>query len=430
MKPVTNALAAVPSGGGGEIAQRDVVARLGEVPMPMVCTDPPYYDNVPYADISDFFYVWLRHNVSTVWSEETATLLTPKAEELVANPYRAGSKDKAKKHFEEGMSSVLDRIPDCQHPDFPATIFYAFKQQEFKQDGVASTGWETFLQGLVDAGIRVTGTWPIRTETRTRMRAMGSAALASSVVIACRPRSEGAPLATRREFLDVLHAELPGRVRVLQAQAIAPVDMAQSAIGPGMEVFSRFAKVLEADGSQMRVRAALEQINVALEEVLSEQDTEFDPDTRWAVTWYEQFGHDPADYGRAESLSKSKNTSVEGVVQAGIAESELGKVRLVAREELDLDWDPLSDRRLTVWEVTQHLIECLDRSEQEAGALLGRVGGGMGDRARMLAYRLYQIADEQHRTADAVAYNGLIRSWRDIAQQAAAEAVTTPQLDM
>ncbi|MXX44636.1 MAG: DUF1156 domain-containing protein [Acidimicrobiia bacterium] len=347
-------------------------------------------------------------------------MLTPKVEELIANPYRAGSKASARVHFEGGMSDVLGRLVGSQHAGFPATIFYAYKQQETKEGDTASTGWETFLQGLVDVGLRVTGTWPVRTELSNRPVARGAAALASSVVIACRPRVGDARLATRREFLDVLHAELPGRVRVLQEQAIAPVDLAQSAIGPGMEVFSRFVKVLEADGSQMRVRAALEQINVALEEVLSEEDTEFDADTRWAVTWYEQFGHDPADYGRAESLSKSKNTSVEGVVQAGIAESELGKVRLVAREELDLDWDPLSDKRLTVWEVTQHLIVCLDRSEQEAGALLGRVGGGMGDRARMLAYRLYQIADEQHRTADAVAYNSLIQAWHDIQRHALA----------
>ncbi len=427
---VRKAVAAAPGRGCGEVLQRDAVARLGEVSLPVVCTDPPYYDNISYADLSDFFFVWLRRNLSDVWPDETATLLTPKVEELVANPYRAGSKASARVHFEGGMSDVLGRLVGSQHAGFPATIFYAYKQQETKEGDTASTGWETFLQGLVDVGLRVTGTWPVRTELSNRPVARGAAALASSVVIACRPRVGDARLATRREFLDVLHAELPGRVRVLQEQAIAPVDLAQSAIGPGMEVFSRYVKVLEADGSQMRVRAALEQINVALEEVLSEEDTEFDADTRWAVTWYEQFGHDPADYGRAESLSKSKNTSVEGVVQAGIAESELGKVRLVAREELDLDWDPLSDKRLTVWEVTQHLIVCLDRSEQEAGALLGRVGGGMGDRARMLAYRLYQIADEQHRTADAVAYNGLIRSWRDIAQQAAVEAVTTPQLDI
>ena len=402
------------------IAQRDAVARMGEVPSPVICTDPPYYDNISYADLSDFFYVWLRRNLSDVWPDETATRLTPKTEELIANPYRAGSKQAAREHFESGMSQVLCQIGQSQNPDFPATIFYSYKQQETKQGETAATGWETFLQGLVDEGLQITATWPIRTETRSRMVAMGTAALASSIVIACRPRSDQAPLATRREFLDALHADLPERVRLLQDQAIAPVDMAQSAIGPGMEVFSRYARVLEADGTRMRVRAALSLINEVLEEVLSAEETEFDPDTRWAITWYEQNGHRRAPFGEAETLSKAKITSVEGVVRAGIAESVAGQVRLVTRDELAPDWDPLSDKRLTVWEVTQYLIVSLGSSETEAGKLLGKVGGGMGDRARRLAYRLYQIAEGKSRTADAVAYNTLIEAWPHIARHAAA----------
>ena len=298
--------------------------------------------------------VWLRRNLSDVWSEETATLLTPKVEELIANPYRAGSKVAARSHFEDGMADVLGHIAGSQHLEFPATIFYAFKQQESKEGGTASTGWETFLQGLVDAGLQIAATWPIRTENRSRAVAQGTAALASSVVIACRPRPENVPMATRREFLDALHAELPSRVRLLQEQAIAPVDMAQSAIGPGMEVFSRYAKVVEADGTAMRVRTALALINEALEEVLSAEETEFDADTRWALTWYEQYGHDPGLFGDAETLSKAKNTSVAGVVEAGIAESRRGKVRLFTRDELEPEWDPVGDKRLTVWEVTQH----------------------------------------------------------------------------
>ena len=409
----------VPSCSLVDISQRDAAASVGEVPLPAICTDPPYYDNVPYADLSDFFYVWLRYNLSDVWPEETATLLTPKTEELVANPHRAGSKQAAKRHFEEGMAVVLDRIAVSQHPGFPVTIFYAFKQRETKERGTVSTGWETFLQGLVDTGLLVTATWPIRTERQSRLRAVGSAALASSIVIACRPRTANSPLATRREFLDALQAELPGAVRLLQDQAIAPVDMAQSAIGPGMEVFSRYARVLEADGSPMRVRTALSLINETLEEVLSAEETEFDADTRWALTWYEQFGHDPGVFGDAEMLSKAKNTSVTGVVQAGIAESRAGKVRLFTRKELDEDWDPLKDKRLTVWEVAQHLIARLDYSESEAADLLRKVGGGMGDRARRLAYLLYQIADRKGWSDDAVAYNGLIRAWHDISRLAA-----------
>ncbi len=424
---VVKAIERLPSRGKGAVSQRDGVARLSEVENPVVCTDPPYYDNISYADLSDFFYVWMRRNLSDVWPEETATLLTPKVEELIANPYRAGSRKAAKEHFEGGMSDVLQRIAASQNPGFPATIFYAYKQQESRDGDTASTGWETFLQGLVDAGLQVTATWPVRTEMGNRMLALGSAALASSVVIACRPRPHNATLATRREFLDALQSELPERVRLLQDQAIAPVDMAQSAIGPGMEVFSRYARVVEADGDEMRVRTALALINEALEEVLSSEETEFDADTRWALTWYEQHGHESGPYGDAETLSKAKNTSVAGVVEAGIAESQGGKVRLYTRSELDPEWDPVEDRRPTVWELTQHLMKRLDRSEVGAGDLLRKVGSGMGERAQRLAYLLYQIADSKGRAKDAVAYNGLIQAWHDIAGHAAAEPTPVAQ---
>ena len=328
---VVKALGRLPITGSGTVLQLDALTQLDALVSSVVCTDPPYYDNVPYADISDFFYVWLRHNLREIWPEETATLLTPKAEELIADPERAGSKEAANAYFEDRMAEVLRKIANCQHRKFPACIFYAFKQQETKDGGIFSTGWETFLQGLIDAGFQVTGTWPIRTEMVNRLRSTGSAALASSVVIACRPRATSAAVATRREFLDALQAELPEAVRLLQDQAIAPVDMAQSAIGPGMEVLSRYAKVLEADGTQMRVRTALALINEALEEVLSAEETQFDADTRWALTWYEQNRHQPAAFGDAETLFKAKVTSVAGVVQAGIIESRSGKVRLLAR---------------------------------------------------------------------------------------------------
>ena len=419
---VQKAVAAAPGYGFGEVEQGDAVARLGEVPSPTVCTDPPYYDNISYSDLSDFFYVWLRRNAGDIWPQETATVLTPKSEEMIANPYRAGSKDAARQHFEDGIAEVLDRMAASQNPRFPATVFYAYKQQETKRGGQVSTGWETFLQGLVDAGFRVTGTWPVRTELSNKLLAQGGAGvLASSIVIACRPRHADAPLATRREFLDALQAGLPQAVRLLQDQAIAPVDMAQSAIGPGMEIYSRYAKVLEAEGSPMRVRTALTLINEALEEVLSAEETEFDGDTRWALTWYEQFNHDPAPFGDAETLSKAKNTSVAGIIQAGIAESKAGRVRLFTRDELDEEWDPLTDRRLTVWEVAHHLIARLGDSETHAAELFRKVGGGMGDRARRLVYLLYQIADRKGWSDDAVAYNGLIQAWHDIARIAAAD---------
>ncbi|MDE0368589.1 MAG: DUF1156 domain-containing protein [bacterium] len=417
---VQKAVSAVPGRHAGDIRQRDAARGLLEIRDPVVCTDPPYYDNISYADISDFFYVWLRHNVGDIWPEEMATLLTPKAEELIANPYRAGSKEEARIHFEEGMAVVLNRLKDVQHAGFPATVFYAYKQQDIGTAGTASTGWEVFLQGLVDAGMQVTATWPIRTESPGRLLAKGTAALASSIVIACRTRPANAPLATRSELLDALARQLPKAVRRLQDQAIAPVDMAQSAIGPGMEVFSRFAKVLEADGTPMKVRMALSLINEALEEALSSEETAFDAPTRWALTWYEQYGDNAAPFGDAETLAKAKNTSVQSVALAGIADSRAGKVRLFKREEMERPWDSVADGRRTVWKVAQHLITCLDHSETDAADLLRQVGGGVGDRARRLAYLLYQIADRKGRSEDAVAYNGLIQSWHDIERRAAA----------
>ncbi len=403
------------------VCQRDARKGLEEVVSPMICTDPPYYDNVPYADISDFFYVWLRHNLAEIWPEETVTILTPKSDELVANPYRAGSKEAAREHFEEGMAEVLDRIAACQHSDYPATIFYAFKQQETKAGGTASTGWETFLQGLVKAGLQVTATWPLRTEKKSRKVAQGTNALASSVVIACRPRPADAPTTTLQEFRIALRAELSESVRLLQEQAIAPVDMAQSAIGPGMEVFSRYDRVLRADGTELEVRDALVLINEALGEVLSEEEAELGADTRWALTWYEQYGFEPGPFGDAETLSKAKNTSVEGAVKAGIAGSKAGKVWLLNWEVYDLDWIPAHDDTLTDWEVAMHLMVRLDYSVSAAADLLRQVSGAAADRARRLVYLLYQAADQRGRTADAVAFNSLVRAWIDIARQAASD---------
>ena len=402
----------------GEVLQRDAVARLAEVEKPLVCTDPPYYDNIQYADISDFFYVWLRRNLSDVWPDECATLQTPKNEELVVNTWRAGSKEVAREHFESGMLAVMKQIAQNQHSDFPSTIFYAFKQQEIKEGATTSTGWETFLQGLVDAGLEVTGTWPIRTEMPGGLRATGAAMLASSVVLACRPRSVDARLETRGGFLAALREELPEVVGLLQEQAIPPVDMAQSAIGPGMRVFSRYKRVVEADGSTMRVRTALALINGVLEEILSQEETDLDADSRFALTWYRQFGHQPGPFGDAETLAKAMNTSVSGVVEAEVAESKGGRVRLLTRDELDPEWDPAEDRRLTVWELTQHLVARQGRSDAQAGVLLARAGPGLGDYARHLAYLLYEVANSAGRTEDAVAYNSLIVSWNNLLQHA------------
>ena len=312
----------------------------------------------------------------------------------------------------------MKQIAKVQNQDFPATIFYAYKQKEKKSGETVSTGWETFLQGIVEAGLQVTAIWPIHSETTGRMIAQGAAALSSSVVLACRPRDENARLETRGGFIAALRDELPGAFALLQEQAIPPVDMAQSAIGPGMRIFSRYARVVEAEGPTMSVRTALALINVVLEEIMSAEETELDADSRFALTWYRQYGWEAGPFGNANTLAQAMNTAVDGVVNAGVAESKGGKVRLLRRDELDPEWDPRSDRRLTVWEITQHLIARMEISERRAGELLAKVGGGMSDQARHLAYLLYQVADSKGSAEDAVAYNGLVTAWESISQEA------------
>ena len=343
-------------------------------------------------------------------------------DELVADPSRAGSKRKALEHFESGMREVFKAAASNADPRYPATIFYAFKATEATDGDVTSTGWETFLTGVLDAGYAITATWPMRTELGNRMRAADSNALASSIVLASRPRQISAPMATRGEFIAALRAELAPAVRLLQLENIAPVDLAQSAMGPGISIFSRYAKVVEADGSAMRVRTALALINEALAEVLSGEESEFDADTRFALTWFEQFGHNPGPFGDADLLARAKDTTVAGVERAGIVASRDGKVRLVERSELPDGWDPTTDARLTVWETTQYLIRALDSSETEAAALLARMGSGVGERARQLAYLLYGLCDRKKWADEAGAYNMLVTAWPEISRLAASGA--------
>ena len=396
----------LPASGSGEVVQRDARARVREATGAVVSTDPPYYDSVPYSDISDFFFVWLRRNLADVWPEECATLLTPKADELVADNKRFGSRDGAKEHFESGMSQLMTEVAVAHHPEVPSTIYYAYKSSE--SDG--ETGWSTFLQAVLDAGLQVNATWPMRTEKPGRMRSIGANALASSIILACRPREESAALATRGEFIAALRDELPHAVQILQSGNIAPVDMAQSAIGPGIKVFSRFAKVVEADGSAMSVSAALGIINDVLGEILDGGEAELDPDTRFAVTWYAQYGYNPATSGDADTLAKAKVTSLSGIADAGIGEARAGSFRLFERSELEADWTPVGDDRLTVWEATQYLVAALERSESEAAELL-RLLGGFADRARQLAYVLFQKATDKGWADEASVYNGLITAW-------------------
>ncbi|MHC5862182.1 DUF1156 domain-containing protein, partial [Nostoc sp.] len=344
---------------------------------PLFSTDPPYYDAVPYSDLSDFFYVWLRRSLVHIHPNLFSTLLVPKEQELVADQYRRGSRENAKHFFEKGLGTVFANIRKLANPDYPFTVYYAFKQTETENDddedtnnqvNIASTGWETMLEGLIKAGFSITGTLPMRTELGNRTRASGSNALASSIVLVCRPRSDSAPSTTRRQFLNELKRELPKALKNLQQGNIAPVDLAQASIGPGMAIFSRYTQVLDADGSPMRIRTALQLINQMLDEFLTEQEGEFDADTRWALTWFEQNQFNEGLYGDAETLSKAKNTSVQGLVNGGILTAKSGKVRLLRRDELPDNWNPATDTRTSDWETTQYLIRTLDQKGETGAA--------------------------------------------------------------
>ena len=410
-----------PASAPGGAVQRDARARVRESVGAVVSTDPPYYDNVGYADISDFFYVWLRRNVADVWLDECSTMMTPKAEELIADPGRHGGPSGAKEHFESGMAEFMKDLSTSVIPEVPATIYYAYKATETRDGEVRSTGWDTFLQAVLDAGLQVNATWPMRTELANRPRGLGSNALASSIVLACRPRPASAVLATRGEFLAALRRELPEAVRVLQSGNIAPVDMAQSTIGPGIKVFSRYARVVEADGSSMPVSAALAIINDVLGEVLDGGEAELDADTRFALTWFSEHGYSPGPSGDADSVARAKNTSLAGIEESGIGEARAGKFRLYERSELPPNYSPVDDERRTVWEATQHLAAALERSESEAAEFL-HVLGGYGDRARQLAYLLYQKANDRGWASEAGAYNSLITAWPNLRTGAATVA--------
>ena len=385
----------------------------------VVSTDPPYYDNIGYADLSDFFYIWLRRTLRSVFPKLLATLAVPKAEELVATPYRHESKEKAEAFFLDGMTGALQRLAEQAHSSFPVTIYYAFRQSEKRTGtGLTSTGWETFLGAVIQAGFAITGTWPMRTELSNRMVGKDTNALASSIVLVCRKRPQDASLATRREFMAALRSELPAALAQLQIGNIAPVDLAQAAIGPGMAVYTRYARVIDAQGNPVTVRDALAFINQILDDTLAKQEGDFDADTRWALGWYDQHGFAEGDFGVAETLSKAKNTSVQGLEQAGILASKSGKVRLLPPDALSEDWNPATDTRLTIWEAVHHLIRALETGGDTAAAALVAQLGGIADTARELTYRLYTIAERQNRAAEAFSYNALVQSWPEIARLA------------
>ena len=407
----------------GTATQADAASR--DYSGVLISTDPPYYDNIGYADLSDFFYIWLRRSLRDVQPALLSTLLTPKAEELVANPFRHGGKQGASEFFEQGFEHVFARARENALEDYPIAVYYAFKQAELESDGIASTGWATLLEGMIRSGWTITGTWPVRSELGNRTRNIGSNALASSIVLALRPRQVTAEATSRRGFLAALKAELPKALRELQQGAIAPVDLAQATIGPGMAVFSRYSRVVEADGTSMSVKTALALINQALDEVLAEQDGDFDSDTRFCVKWFTQYGWTEQSFGEADVLARATNTSVDGLARGGVLSSKAGRVRLFAPGDLDPVWDPLADDRISLWEGTMHLARSLDA---EGGETTARLMAGVGQRVeldaiQLLAYRLYELT-QATRPQDALLFNGLGTSWSDLTASARRADIT------
>jgi putative DNA methylase len=398
----------------GEAVQADAQTQQIST-LKIVSTDPPYYDNIGYADLSDFFYVWLRKGLRAIFPSLLATMAVPKAEELIATPSRHPTKADAEKFFLQGMTQAMRSLSQQAHPEVPITIYYAFKQSETKAEaGTSSTGWETFLEAVHRSGLRLSGTWPMRTELSNRMVGAGNNALASCIVLVCRQRSADAPSISRREFIRELNGVLPEALDEMtkgsgdERSPVAPVDLSQAIIGPGMAVFSKYAAVLEADGSPMSVRTALQLIN----RFLAEDD--FDADTQFCLHWFEQHGWTESVFGEADVLARSKSTSVDAMKEAGVLQSGSGKVRLLKWAEYPTDWDPRTDKRTPVWEALHQLIRAHKQGgDTSAGPLLAALSG-KAEAIRQLAYRLYTLCERQGRAEDARAYNELITSWSGI----------------
>ncbi|MCM1579585.1 MAG: hypothetical protein NC078_12390 [Ruminococcus sp.] len=417
-----------PVGKTGEVAQFDAQSDC-DLRNIMVSTDPPYYDNIGYADLSDFFYVWLRQSLKGIYPDLFRTMLVPKKEELIATPYRfEGSVEKARDFFENGMLHTCEQIYKYARDDVPVTIYYAYKQSETDEDKdkTASTGWETMLTAIIKAGFTITGTLPMRTEMANRSVASGTNALASSIVLVCRKRDPDAPMCTRRDFINALKRELKPALQKLQASNIAPVDLAQSAIGPGMGVYSRFSAVLEADGTPMSVRAALQIINGELDLYFNEQDGELDKESRFCVELYTQCEFGEIKFGEADVLARAKNTSVDKLRAEGILYSEKGNVRLLRREEISME----TDRSKGIWLLTQQLTHAMETDGiMGAARTVKEFFTSEPERAKALAYRLFTLAERRGWTAEAYAYNSLIAAWQDV-QSKAAEMSSQTQNDV
>ncbi|MFD4032087.1 DUF1156 domain-containing protein [Streptomyces sp. NPDC058637] len=402
----------------GSALQADAAGRTYEGLL--ISTDPPYYDNIGYSDLSDFFYVWLRRSLRSIHPNLFETMLVPKAEELVANPHRHGNMEKAEKFFESGFRHVFAQARQTAISDYPIAVFYAFKQAELEKEGVASTGWSTFLEGMVQSGWTITATWPMRSELSSRMRAVGSNALASSIVLALRPREAAAPATDRTGFLVALHSELEESLPRIREGAIAPADLRQTILGPGMAVFSRFSRVLEDDGSTMSVKTALALINQTFDSLQNEHDAELDADTRFCLDWFRSYGWDTRPYGDAESLAVPLGLSVDGIARGGTLTSGAGKVALIKPQDLDPRWDPAHDDRLSLWEVTCHLARAYaTEGREEAARLMAEVKGRVDmDEVNRLATRLYELMESQD-SSTAGLFNGLGGAWADVSATSA-----------
>tara|TARA_R110002072_G_scaffold226343_4_gene383334 strand:+ start:505 stop:3423 length:2919 start_codon:yes stop_codon:yes gene_type:complete len=400
-------------------ASQQDAARQNTSNLKVISTDPPYYDNIAYADLSDFFYVWMRKSLKDIFPSLFATMVVPKMDELVATAYRHGGKEKAEKFFLSGMTSAMKNMAESSHPAFPVTIYYAFKQSETKADNTTNTGWETFLDAVITAGFSIDGTWPVRSEQSARMIGMGANALASSVVLVCRKREVEAETISRRDFQRELREQMPEALEAMiggetGTTPIAPVDLAQAAIGPGMAIYSKYAAVLNQDGSKMSVHDALILINRAITDYLNPDSGNFDADTLFCDDWFSQYGWSEGQFGPADTLARAKGTSVEGVRDAGVIEARGGKVRLLKWSEYPNDWDPKTDTRTPVWEACHQLIRALNQlGENQAGALLARMPE-RGEPIRQLAYHLYSLCERKKWAEDARAYNELIGSWHAI----------------
>ncbi len=419
-----------PSVSTGEAVQSDAqnqTVSSGKT----ISTDPPYYDNIGYADLSDFFYVWLRRNLRSIYPDLFATISVPKAEELVASPYRHGSKEAAENFFMEGMTCAMKNLAKQAHSGFPVTIYYAFKSSETKADSTSNTGWESFLEAVIRAGFAITGTWPMRTERTGRMIGNGTNALASSIVLVCRKRSQNATIVSRRQFISELVARMPEALDDMvgsggENSPVAPVDLAQAAIGPGMEIFSKYGAVLKADGSPMSVHEAMIEINRQISDYLNPSGSGFDPETLFCDNWYQQYGWNEGLYGEADVLARAKSTSVEAVASSGVANSKGGKVQLIHWCDYPDDYAPEKDKKRPVWEACHHLIKAFQKGgEQAAGALLARMQEDT-ENIRQLAYHLYVYSERKGNAEEARYYNELMSCWSEIEITSEKEAKKIP----